>query len=77
MGHVLVDESGKLFIIDFDHAKSHSCRGKDITFHTPMPELEDYGCMELYDACCKIGAWTPGQFLMILGNPFTHENVFM
>ena len=66
-GHVVVDSSGRPFIIDFDQAKPHAC-GQEMTiqFHEKEPDPDEFGCKELWRACREVGAWTPRQYFISL-----------
>ncbi|KAH9940236.1 hypothetical protein B0H21DRAFT_893702 [Amylocystis lapponica] len=61
---VVVDETGRPFIVDFDEASEHDgCDEKSIAFHTmPLP-TEDIECQELYDAAVLMQAWRTPIFI--------------
>ncbi|KAH9940245.1 hypothetical protein B0H21DRAFT_755161 [Amylocystis lapponica] len=63
--NVVFTPQGRPYIINFDHAKSHTCESMKIAVHRPAPTRQAFGCDELFDACEEMGLWAPSYILYL------------
>lgn len=61
--HIHINENDKAIRrIDFDHSASYKCsQTGEIEMYNYQPSRSTFNCGELYQAFCRIGAWTPGM----------------
>lgn len=59
--NIVIDEDGKPFIVDFEHAETHECeRTEDIIEGAIAPDKWDFGCYEIFDFCYDHRIWRTG-----------------
>lgn len=58
--NVVINERGRPFIIDFEHAEEHACgRKMDIVVNALRPAPSQFGCTELWNVIDDMGLWKP------------------
>ncbi|KAH9923099.1 hypothetical protein B0H21DRAFT_701298, partial [Amylocystis lapponica] len=65
VNNVVFSSRGMPFIIDFDRAEEHTCeRTMMIHIHGVTPLRDEFACDELFDACKRLGLWTPRTYAL-------------
>lgn len=59
--NIVVNQEGRPFIIEFEHATAHTCkRTMNVDEGVVCPDKLDFGCCEIYDFYFENGIWHPG-----------------
>ena len=60
------DDGPGPWIIDFGHAEKHTCgRTRDIIEGEIGPDDHEFGCLELWELCLRVGVWRSRTYMML------------